>query len=305
MCGIVGVLFKKRRDDLGSIVVEMMKNLQHRGKDGAGVAIYNSRSLDEDEFIIRLEILGDTFERIETTEKVEEILERFAKLKSTETVREGEDYVIKDFNVKGIDFPLLKKLALRLQSMERVSVLSAGKFEIFKDVGYITHVDEAYGISKRGGTHAIGHIRFSTESGVDRYHAHPFQSFLYPDIAVVHNGQITNYWKTRARLEAKGHYFTTDNDTECIVHYVADKLLEGYSLEEALESAVNGLDGPFAFIISTPNEIGVAKDKLGLRPALVAEDSEVFAISSEEVALEPLGLKTEYLAPGEWRVFRR
>ncbi len=305
MCGIVGILFKNKRDDLGSVVVEMMKRLQHRGKDGAGVAIYNSRTLEDDEYIIRLEILGEENEKLSVTEKVEEVISSYASIKSTETVREGEDYVIKDFNVKGIDFPVLQKLALKLQSMDRVSVLSAGKFEIFKDVGYITHVDEAYGISKRGGTHAIGHIRFSTESGVDRYHAHPFQSFLYPDIAVVHNGQITNYWKTRAILEAKGHYFTTDNDTECIVHYVADKLLQGYSLEEALENAVKDLDGPFAFIISTPDEIGVAKDKLGLRPALVAEDSDVFAISSEEVALEPLGLKTEYLAPGEWRVYRK
>ncbi len=305
MCGIVGILFRRMNNDLGSILVDMMKRLQHRGKDGAGVAIYGSQDLDEDEYSLKLEILGERDDRVSMIKEVEDEIIKFGKINNIDLLREGSDFAIIDVKVKGLSFAQLKRLALNLQSLNNVSVLSAGKFEIFKDVGYITHVDEAYGISKKAGTHGIGHIRFSTESGVDRYHAHPFQSFLYPDIAVVHNGQITNYWNTRAKLEAKGHYFTTDNDTECIVHYVADKLLEGFSLEEALESAVRDLDGPFAFIISTPDEIGIAKDKLGLRPALVAEDNEVFAISSEEVALEPLGLNTEYLAPGEWRVFRK
>lgn len=304
MCGIIGILFRRKNPELGATIVEMMKRLQHRGKDGAGVALYGGLELDADEYVMKVEVLGNgSIGR--KKESIEEVLAHYCQIKGVELVRGGNDFEIVDYRIKGISFPQLRKLALSVQELDEVSVLSAGKFEMFKDVGYITHVDEAYGVSKRSGTHGIGHIRFSTESGVDRYHAHPFQSFLYPDITVVHNGQITNYWKTRASLEAKGHYFTTDNDTECIVHYVADKLLEGYSLEEALESAVHDLDGPFAFIIATDSEIGVAKDKLGLRPALVTENGDVFAISSEEVALEPLGLDTEYLAPGEYRVFRK
>ena len=303
MCGIVGILSKNRRGDLGSLVIEMMSRLQHRGRDGAGVALYGGIQLD-DEYLIRLEIQGENEKRNESIDAVEEILNHYGGIKSILNIVEDSEYYITDFLVEGVEFSRIKKLALEVQELENVAVLSAGKFEMFKDVGTIKKVDEIYGVSKKGGTHAIGHIRFSTESGVDRYHAHPFQSFLYPDITVVHNGQITNYWKTREKLEAKGHYFTTDNDTECIVHYIADKLIDGFSLEEALESAVKDLDGPFAFIIATPNEIGIAKDKLGLRPAMVAEGDDLFAISSEEVALEPLSLETEYLAPGDYRVYR-
>ncbi|AIY89330.1 class II glutamine amidotransferase domain-containing protein [Geoglobus acetivorans] len=307
MCGIVGILSRNKKDDLGSLVIEMMKRLQHRGRDGAGVAMYGGISLEKDQYLIRAEILGEDLEEKQSAmEKIADLANRYGNVRSIRNVVESEEYFITDFLVERVDdFQKVRKLALEIQGLKNVAVLSAGKFEMFKDVGTIDVVDSIYSVSEKGGTHAIGHIRFSTESGVDRYHAHPFQSFLYPDITVVHNGQITNYWNTRQRLEAKGHYFTTDNDTECIVHYVADKLLDGYSLEEALENAVKDLDGPFAFIIATPDEIGVAKDKLGLRPAMVAEGDGTYAISSEEVALEPLGLETEYLAPGEFRVYRK
>jgi len=304
MCGIVGILSRKKREDLGSIVIEMMKRLQHRGRDGAGIALYGGISLADDEFLMRVEIQGEEDERKKLVEVLTSIADRYGSVKSIQNLIENDEYSITDFKIEKINFKILKRLALEIQSIENVAVLSAGKYEMFKDVGTIDFVNSEYHVSEKTGTHAIGHIRFSTESGVDRYHAHPFQSFLYPDITVVHNGQITNYWNTRKRLEAKGHYFTTYNDTECIVHYIADKLLDGYSLEEALQNAVKDLDGPFAFIIATPKEIGVAKDKLGLRPAMVAEGDGLYAISSEEVALEPLNLETEYLAPGDYRVYR-
>ena len=106
-------------------------------------------------------------------------------------------------------------------------------------------------------------------------------------------------------LERKGHHFETDNDTECVVHYMADKLSEGYKLEEALENAVEDLDGPFSLLVGTPSGIGIAKDKLGLRPGVMAENDEVFAIASEEMALQDV-LETDHveqIAPGETRSY--
>jgi|Deesub1362B_J571_1020462.scaffolds.fasta_scaffold00953_7 glutamate synthase domain-containing protein 1 len=300
MCGIVGLLYRKKNSEFGSIIIDMMQRLQHRGKDGAGVAIYGGLELSKDEYVLKVEV-GEFNKR----DVIEDILHKKCNIEEIRLIREGKDFVIFDFKIKVPDFKKLKSLLFEIQSLKDISVLSAGRFEMIKDVGTVSFVDSIYSISRKSGTHGIGHMRFSTESGVDRYHAHPFQSFIYPDVTVVHNGQITNYWKVRNVLEAKGHTFTTDNDTECIVHYIADKLLADYKLEEALESAVRRLDGPFSFIISTRNAIGVAKDKLGLRPALVSEDGEVFAVASEEVAIEPLGLNPEYLNPGEVRVFER
>jgi glutamate synthase domain-containing protein 1 len=281
----------------------MMDALQHRGKDSAGVAIYNKSPSASDEYILRLftqDVIGA------------------ASQVSTAIAKAGGDIrsiQLNHVNGFGFDRYLIKA---RKENLERIvhevnstkvsRVLSIGRsMEIIKDVCTVEELDRRFKISDLNGTHGIGHVRFSTESKVDLFHAHPFQSFNYPDIAVVHNGQITNYYKTRDRLERRGHRFETENDSELIVHYVADKLENGSDLEEALSASVKDLDGPFSYIISMSDAIGVAKDKLGLRPALVLESDEIFAIASEEVALrafDHIGT-IRNLRPGEVVTWRR
>ncbi|HOQ20598.1 MAG TPA: glutamine amidotransferase, partial [Methanothermobacter sp.] len=76
-------------------------------------------------------------------------------------------------------------------------------------------------------------------------------------------------------------------------------------LKEALEQSVKDMDGPFSYIVGTPKGIGIAKDQLGLRPGVMAEDDEIFAIASEEMALgEVVDTRhIEQIAPGEVRVY--
>jgi glutamine phosphoribosylpyrophosphate amidotransferase len=144
-------------------------------------------------------------------------------------------------------------------------------------------------------------VRFSTESCVDLLHAHPFQSFNYLDVALVHNGQITNYWRRRERLERKGVCFQTENDSELIVHYLIEKLREDNCLSEALKTSVEDLDGPFSYIISTGEEIGMVRDRLGLRPLVILEGNGIRAAASEENALRIVSEagKIRNLRPGE------
>jgi glutamate synthase domain-containing protein 1 len=89
------------------------------------------------------------------------------------------------------------------------------------------------------------------------------------------------------------------------VHYIADKLHEGYKLEEALEQSVKDMDGPFSYIVGTPNGVGIAKDQLGLRPGVLAENDEVFAIASEEVSLRAVmdTQDIDQISPGESRAY--
>ena len=91
-------------------------------------------------------------------------------------------------------------------------------------------------------------------------------------MAIVHNGQITNYWKMRRRLEKRGFEFHTDNDSELIAVYLADKLDQGIPLAEALETSIRDLDGTFSFLVSTKDEIGYAKDNLAAKPMVMYED---------------------------------
>ncbi len=273
-----------------------MKSLQHRGMDSAGVIIYKDKP-------------GDWVVRVVVEDEPDEVLNKVRyrlnvmKMEPPKRLNDGT-YLIEFVVPSSIKLEeirsVLRKLSLPILSLGRYSVIS-------KDVGLVDDVNNIYSFSKMKGTHGIGHVRFSTESGVDAIHAHPFQTPEFPDIAIVHNGQITNYWKMRELLELEGHVFQTDNDSELIIHYIVNKLRKGYELEEALNMAVRDLDGPFAFLISMPEGIGMARDRLGLRPLVVSEGDGVLAAASEEVAVRKVlpESKIYYMKPGEVRVWMR
>jgi glutamate synthase domain-containing protein 1 len=280
----------------------MLDALQHRGPDSAGFALYGGLGLREHEYLLNIEVK----EKPGLLEEVKTRVNTAFPIESEEIIPSVENYLIYRCKVVLDSFSQLKPLIMDVDKIEDVIVLNgAHSFEMIKDVGLVNEIAARYNTEDKMGTHAIGHTRFSTESIVDRYHAHPFQSYIIPDITVVHNGQITNYWKIRDPLERKGHIFETNNDTECIVHYIADKLAQNYSLEEALEQSVKDMDGPFSYIVGTPNGVGIAKDQLGLRPGVMAENDEVFAIASEEVALREVmdTSNIEQISPGETRAY--
>jgi len=303
LCGIAGVVFKdKNLHPVGRFMTRMLDALQHRGPDSAGFALYGGLGLREHEYLLNIEVK----EKPGLLEEVKTRVNTAFPIESEEIIPSVENYLIYRCKVVLDSFSQLKPLIMDVDKIEDVIVLNgAHSFEMIKDVGLVNEIAARYNTENKMGTHAIGHTRFSTESIVDRYHAHPFQSYIIPDITVVHNGQITNYWKIRDPLERKGHIFETNNDTECIVHYIADKLAQNYSLEEALEQSVKDMDGPFSYIVGTPNGVGIAKDQLGLRPGVMAENDEVFAIASEEVALREVmdTSDIEQISPGETRAY--
>lgn len=295
MCGIAGVLLRGEAP-VGKLLISMMKALQHRGMDSAGVAIYNKTLVNTEEYILRT-FAKDAMDATSISEAIAKAGGNIKNFQLNSINGNGFDrYFIK------VEKDDLKEIVRRVNATGVSKVLSVGHcMEIIKDVCTVEEFNERFKVCGMEGTHGLGHVRFSTESKVDLFHAHPFQAFDYPDIAVVHNGQITNYYKMREKLERKGHLFETENDSELIVHYIADKLEQGLNLQQALQESVRDLDGPFSYIISTSEAIGVARDKLGLRPAIVLENEELFAVASEESALRTIGSSGVMynLKPGE------
>ena len=175
-------------------------------------------------------------------------------------------------------------------ALERTAkLISVGSsLEIATDVGVAHDVDATFNVHAFRGTHGLGHVRLATESDVKPEAAHPFWATGFADVAIVHNGQITNYWKMRRRLEQRGFEFTTDNDSELIAVYLADNMAQGISLESALETSIDDLDGTFSFLVSTENEIGYAKDRLAAKPMIMFETDDLVAVASEEVSLNRL-----------------
>jgi methylamine---glutamate N-methyltransferase subunit A len=193
---------------------------------------------------------------------------------------------------------------------ETLDVLSLGhSMQIVKEVGSAEELDRAYDISSFEGGHAIGHTRMATESRVDTLHSHPFWARPFADIALVHNGHVTNEHKLRRRLEQRGHHFLTDNDSEVLAAYLADQLERGEDLGEVLERSVRELDGSFAYLVSTAEGIGFARDQFGLKPLLLAETDEYVVLASEDIAIRAAfpddDIHPRELGAGETRSWRR
>jgi glutamine phosphoribosylpyrophosphate amidotransferase len=149
-------------------------------------------------------------------------------------------------------------------------------------------VCKQYELDEFGGTHAIGHVRMATESDVDISGAHPYWAYPFADVAVVHNGQLTNYFQWRRRLERSGHRFQSECDSEVIAVYLAEKMAEGMDLEAAMHQSLEDLDGVFTYICVTDDALGVAKDEMAAKPLVLYESDDLVALASEEIAIRAI-----------------
>ena len=109
--------------------------------------------------------------------------------------------------------------------------------------------------------------RMATESDVDISGAHPYWAYPFSDIAVVHNGQLTNYHHWRRRLERSGHRFQSECDSEIIAVYLAERMAEGASLEDAMRQSLEELDGVFTYICVTEDALGHGQGRAGRQAA--------------------------------------
>ena len=149
-------------------------------------------------------------------------------------------------------------------------------------------IRDRYGLDKIKGTHAIGHSRMATESGVDIRSAHPFWGYPFSDVSVVHNGQLTNYWNNRRALENKGMRFMSECDSELIAVYLAEKMRRGISLKEGMHDSLKELDGVFTYLVATKDSLGMAKDTMAAKPMVLYESKDLVAMGSEEIAIRTL-----------------
>ena len=299
MCGISGILYKNSRSQglapIGEDLVKMLESMIHRGKDSSGVTVVGE-DLEED-LIIRI-WTEDAARAADVLARSEEaVLNAGGVIKSRGT---WDQFLRLTVNYEG-EIPAL---AEALVGIEGVEIHSIGEVsEVIKDVGTPVAMDKKHEISKLRGTHGVGHVRMATESRVDISHAHPFWAYPFADVTVVHNGQLTNYHKMKRKFQDQGHLFQTQNDSEIIAVYLADKLAKGNSLDTALRDSVDDLDGTFTYLVSTKDGLGYAKDQWSAKPLVTMETDEVVAIASEEVSLRSVfSDEIERLEPQERKV---
>ncbi len=282
MCGIAGIIAKDV-PTLGQDLINMLKELVHRGKDATGLAVYENR----DNVQVRVSMTGPQY-----LAALEEIIGEHGAL-SQRKVYQGEG-VFTFFQAEvdmAPDSENLSALHLAIDAHPELCVHSLGKqITVYKDQGSAEDLQRVHEIPRIKCTHGIGHVRLATESVDNINFAHPFVSYLYPGLAIVHNGQFTNYFNTRRTLESFGVRFKTNNDSEMAAHYIGYHMKEkGLSLEEALNLALDAFDGVFTLLVSTENQMGAIRDRLGIKPMLFFEkDGATVLFGSEQICLTPI-----------------
>lgn len=148
---------------------------------------------------------------------------------------------------------------------------------------------------------SIGHVRYSTTGGAKKENVQPMViRHKKGNLAVVHNGNITNAIELKQELEDNGAIFTTTSDTEIICHIIVRERLKSKSTEEAVLKTMKHLKGAYSLIIMSPQKLIAIRDPQGFRPLCMGTLGEDIVFSSESCALDICGAKfVRDILPGE------
>ncbi len=276
MCGIVGLFLKERSLEprLGELTARMLHEMRGRGPDSAGFAVYGeaARGVSKICAVRR----GPTADWADIARRLE------AATGSPIDVTVIEDHAV--FRTKGDGDAARKWL---IDNVAEATVLSQGEaVEIYKGVGDPDEIAGRLKLSALTGSHAIGHTRMATESAVTIAGSHPFSTGN--DTCLVHNGSLSNHNRLRETLKRHGERFQTENDTEVAAAYLSWRMKSGDTLKEALEHALDDLDGFYTFVVGTRDGFAVLRDPIACKPAVMAETDQWVAFGSEFRALATL-----------------
>jgi glucosamine--fructose-6-phosphate aminotransferase (isomerizing) len=190
----------------------------------------------------------------------------------------------------------LRRLEYRGYDSAGIATLVNGRIERRRSEGKIRDLDELVKRDPIAGTTGIGHTRWATHGAPSEANAHPHSD---GSVAVVHNGIIENFQSLRAELEESGVVFTSQTDTEVVVHLVSRELKSGLAPIEAAAKAVAYLEGAFALAIVFSGHHGLLVGARRGSPLAVGYgDGEMF-LGSDAIALAPLTHRIAYLEDGD------
>jgi glutamate synthase domain-containing protein 1 len=283
MCGIAGRILNAP-GKVGNDLVELMDAQEHRGADSTGFAIYGPER--DTGYVLR----GMGFDKA----GMDADLSDFANvLKEHGSEHLSDPQILTDANQHycfRMEISDPRDLAAWVKDADtltdRIEIQSCGRsLEIIKDIGGSQEVADKHGVRDMIGTHGLGHARLATESSVLPNASHPFWARPFSDVAIVHNGQITDYFTWREKLERQGYRFLTGNDSELIAVWVSDQMKAGLTMQQALTKSISAIDGVFTYMIANPSGIGFAKDRFAMKPLVVIDQNGELAMATEEQAV--------------------
>ena len=197
----------------------------------------------------------------------------------------------------------LYALQHRGQESAGIVVNDDGMFSACKELGLVGEVFSHEKLSALGeGSIAVGHVRYATTGHDSRRNIQPLLiNHRKGRMALAHNGNLTNSSQLRTQLEERGSIFHTTTDSEVIAYIIVQERLKLGSIEKAVASAMDIIEGAYSLVISSPSKLIAARDPHGFRPLCMGRcpgGSIVFA--SESCALDAVGAEfIRDLEPGE------
>lgn len=159
-----------------------------------------------------------------------------------------------------------------------------------KGQGLVNEIFDKKTLNSLTGNLGVGHVRYSTAGGLGVECAQPFViHYIKGIISMAHNGNLTNGMELKKELAMTGAIFQTTTDSEVIAYLIARERLHTLSIEDAVKSATQKLEGAFSLVVSGPSKLIGARDRYGFRPLCIGKKDNTYFLSSESAALDTIG----------------
>jgi glutamate synthase domain-containing protein 1 len=280
MCGIAALQLRNPRlhSQMGSLLSSMMCQIVDRGPDSAGLAVYDSPGLVSN---------GTSTLSLLCTDQGMPVGDITAALETLLPSAATAVRVVGDTTLvsAAVDTGLLVKAVS--ETLPGSTIIGRGEHvAVMKSVGHPMDIAAEHGLEAMAGSQGLSHTRMATESAVTAGGSHPFS--VADDLCLVHNGSFSNHATIRRGLLRDGVVFDSDNDTEVGARYIASRLQQGDTLEEALTNLGKVFDGFYTLVVTTADSMAVVRDPIACKPAIIAETDDYVAMASEYRALAAL-----------------
>ena len=191
--------------------------------------------------------------------------------------------------------------ALQHRGQESAGIVTSDgrNFHEHKRMGLVSQIFKGDVLQKLPGSMAVGHTRYSTTGSSHLRNAQPLTgSSKRGQLAIAHNGNLTNASQLRIELEDQGAIFQTTVDSEIVLHLLARPSTD--SSENSLIQAIRRIEGAYSLVIMTEQELIGVRDPHGFRPLCLGKVGDAYVLASETCALDLISAKyVRDIEPGE------
>jgi glucosamine--fructose-6-phosphate aminotransferase (isomerizing) len=199
----------------------------------------------------------------------------------------------------------LKRLEYRGYDSAGVALLDGQSMSILKCKGKVSDLEEYIGDHPVLGTSGIGHTRWATHGPPNDVNAHPHTSST-GDLAMIHNGIIENYATLKEGLLKRGHEFSSETDTEVLIHLIDDiRKSEGVDLAEAVRLALTNVVGAYAIVIISEEDPDILVAARKSSPLVIGIGPKGHYVASDATPIIEHTKNVVYLEDGEIAVVDR